>query len=329
MTTICATVLEWHTVETYRWCGLHGLGVSASSNRSLLEAAGQFYLAHGLPPILDQVVARALQSERALAGGHAIAAQDVAAIAYGGAQEIHTSASGAVGHRRIACNAEWLRDHVIFAYNPSGQRHDAPGLLEALFAHPQARGYVARISALALEASDALQRCDLGRLARAIRPYVTTFSAWAGGRLVNDETARITAGLGDALDRNGRGLLAWKFLGAGAASSLIALVGDGSHQAASDHLEGEGWVVVPVRLAGGLDWQESGPGEVRFVAGHRIDLVGAADLGQDRAIGVDGVCVALAIEPLSELTIRRPGPGLAPSPGESADPWAMSQGGGI
>jgi len=44
-----------------------------------------------------------------------------------------------------------------------------------------------------------------------------------------------------------------------------------------------------------------------------VDLIGAADLGQDRAVRRPGVCVALAVEPLSELWVRR-APAMDPGP---------------
>jgi hypothetical protein len=38
---------------------------------------------------------------------------------------------------------------------------------------------------------------------------------------------------------------------------------------------------------------------------HRFDLIGAADLGQDPAIGADGLCFGIAIRPCNRLFIER------------------------
>jgi hypothetical protein len=44
-------------------------------------------------------------------------------------------------------------------------------------------------------------------------------------------------------------------------------------------------------------------GEVRFTAGHRIDFIGAADLGQNVEIGLEGCCCSCAIEPRTEIVL--------------------------
>ncbi len=185
---------------------------------------------------------------------------------------------------------------------------------------------MARISALALQASDAVLRGDLGRLALAVRRYVTIFDAWTQGRLINDEVGRIAAGLGAAL---GHDLLAWKPPGAGSSSSIIALVRDGAARAALGYLEEQGWVAMPAILADGLQGEMNGPSVARFVAPYRIDLIGAADLGQDRRLRVNGICIAAAIEPLSELTMSFGTPDLEPAPAGWSGSWEMAAGSGI
>jgi hypothetical protein len=289
------------SIETYIMHGAPGFGISDSSTRGVLEAAGRHCRERGLPLDPEAIIASALELERALAHGRAVAADDVVPIVRGGATEVHTLASGAVRHEPIACDEGWVAEHLLFTYDPGGRRHRVPGSLEALFTHPHAGAYVTELSGLALRASDALGRCNAVTLADTMRCYVTLFDTWSGGRLTH-EAARQMAGRLEA--ELGRGLLAWKQPGAGAASSLVVLLADGVMHAARTLLARAGWVALPALVTGALDARADRPGgPIRITAGHRIDLVGAADLGQDPSIGVDGVCCSIAINPRCELTL--------------------------
>jgi len=71
---------------------------------------------------------------------------------------ISSNADGSFTHKPIDFDSEFIRRHLIFAYDPSGLRHDVPDLLESLFAHPKAGEFVMHISALALQAC--ITRCS-------------------------------------------------------------------------------------------------------------------------------------------------------------------------
>src|SRR3954447_7629397 len=81
----------------YRSLGVHGLGISASSNFSVLYQASQLYLKKGAPLCLEEVAEAALRFERRLALGLAVAANDVYPITYGGLLKVHTAANSGSG----------------------------------------------------------------------------------------------------------------------------------------------------------------------------------------------------------------------------------------
>ena len=301
MAVLTAAEPTTQTVEVYRWSDLHGMGFSFSSSRSALVCAGQLYYQFGCPPDPEAVLERAAHQERVAAGGRVVGLQDLAAIIHGEAVEVRTSAGGGVVVEHVGGDPLWLSEHALVAYEPRGTRHSAPGLLEGLFDHPRARDFVGRISELGARASEAYQRSDPAGLARAVGRYVDLFSEWTGGRYVNADAHQMASRLGSAL---GGRLLAWKPPGAGSASSLAALVdGPTALGEAVSVCRAWGWVAAPVALSEGLTCHlmESG---VTFTAPLRLDWVGAADLGADPAIGVDGTCFGIALEPRNELVIR-------------------------
>jgi hypothetical protein len=317
--------LEGHTTESYAWYGPCCVGMAASSNRAVLQAGALSYLDRGMPLMLDQVQDLALRIERAWANGLSIAGQDIPPIVHGGAGETHTAASGSVAYVRVKCDAAWVLESVVVAYRPDGRRHHVADLLQSLVGHPEARSTVARISALARAASAAFAECDIRRLAASVSAYVSTFDAWTGGRLIDDEANRVAAGLQAAL---GSGFHGWKPLGGGSADGLLALVGAGTKAAALAYLESQGWVAFPAVVARGLDWRVDGA-EVCFTAPYRIDFVGAADLGQSGSVGADGVCFGLAIEPRSELRLKVGSPPGHSAPGHQLDSWVLGDGANI
>jgi hypothetical protein len=128
----------------------------------------------------------------------------------------------------------------------------------------------------------------------------------------------------------GPDLLASKPPGGGASSSLVAVVADNARPAAEAFLRSRGWAVEPIRLTGGLVGQALGPETAYFRAGHRVDLIGAADLGQDVVVRRPGVCVALTVGPLSELWVRRGSTtGRVPIAVVNSDPLLMADGLGL
>ena len=291
--------------------GAAGYGISHSSLCAVLEAAGRVCREWEGSVDADAVIDLALGIERTRAKGRRIAADDVVPITRGGAGLVYTGESGSIRHRRIPCDESWVAGHLLFAHDPAGPRHRAPELLESLFAHPRAGEFVGSISATALQASAGLWRGDAPLLAVAIRRYVSIFDKWSGGRFVHDSVRKVVGELEGTL---GGGLLAWKPPGAGAASSLVALVADGAMGDARGALTRAGWEAGPLVVTGGLRCDVDGPGGLtRISAGHRVDLVGAADLGSDPSIGRDGICCSIAVEPRCELVLKAPRPGSNPS----------------
>ena len=71
-----------------------------------------------------------------------------------------------------------------------------------------------------------------------------------------------------------------------------------------DYFRGIKWWAIPAYVTGGVSGEfVKANGEVRITAGHRLDFVGAADLGQDLAIKEPGRCASCAIEPRTEILL--------------------------
>lgn len=292
---------------TYRSVEVHGIGISASSNFAVLYEATQFYLKHGLPLDRRRIAESALAFERRLAAGAALAANDVFPITFGGAVIVRTNCLNSpepVQLSPINCSGRFFSDHMVVAFDPQSDRHDVPGLLKSLFAHPRAVRFVSDISALSINAEQAVLNRDIQTLAVQVESYVSLFDQWTDGAYtsyVRSDALALKKELGPRLH-------AWKPPGGGATKSLIAFVSDReAGQAAVDFFRRLNWWAAPVTVTGGVDSaRNSNPrnSEMRFTAGHRIDIVGAADLGQDPRINVPGICCSIAVEPRTELVVH-------------------------
>jgi hypothetical protein len=66
------------------------------------------------------------------------------------------------------------------------------------------------------------------------------------------------------------------------------------------------WWCSPLYVSSGVCGEfVKSDGHVRITAGHRLDFVGAADVGQDSDIAENGVCCSCAIEPRSEIILEQ------------------------
>jgi hypothetical protein len=176
-----------------------------------------------------------------------LAAQDVGVEILGGAAVTRTWASGKMAFRRIPFDSEWLRHHALLTFRPDGRRHHAAVTLQDLFGHPEARDFVARISALVPDATDAFARRDAIGLANPMRQCVCQFDARSQGRFLSPDVRQLTDCLGRLLsDRH----LVTKPAGAGAASCALVLVADPNALRVAQHLaRSEGWVAEPASIA--------------------------------------------------------------------------------
>lgn len=267
---------------------LHGLGFGTSSMAAVLDAAVPWGGRVNVP--LQTVAHNALRAERG--EGRCVAAQDVWTVTFGGVGIVTTAANGTVGGYAVRgfdpglAGSAWLAEHLLIAWNPAGQRHEAPDLLERLFEHPARAWFVDFFSDLAEHAAHALELRDAGLLAACVNTYRKCFDAWSGG-----EHTHHAWSVGSRLQSNGA--LGWKCPGAGGCASLVVVTdGPAGMADCARYLHGCGWASLPAHVTGGLRVADG----VASV-GHRVDLIGAADLGQDPSIGLPGRCLALAVEP--------------------------------
>jgi galactokinase/mevalonate kinase-like predicted kinase len=301
-----------HSEEKYTHIGVPGGGIGDSSVCHALHAAAT--LCQKRQKLDRQVIAAmALADERKDAGGRFLAADDVLPIVFGGAGEVFTYVDGSYTHNPVELDPEYIHEHFIFAFNPTGQRHDVAQLLQSLYSHPRAGDFVRSISDLALEASHAAQNKQSELLVNAMQNYVDQFQEWTGDRMILPIVKEIADRLRAEL---GSGFWGWKPPGGGAAESLLAAVETGAARLTIQRLHQWGWKAMRVNTSPGFYYIVSRGGRrIRLSAPHRIDVVGGADLGQDPEIGVDGVCFSIAIEPRCtlDLTFAEPrfGPDIA------------------
>lgn len=281
---------------------LCGFGFAFSSVDALLSAATAQLLRGGLPLDRRKVLTDALVAEREAAGGIALAANDVAPIVQGGAVLVHTTAGffasgipvpGDTSVEPVSHDADWLTQHLAVAVNPDGARHNAPGLIERLVSHAGATRFIDRLTVLAEVAARAVRQSDIRGLASTMKEYVVLFDDWTDG-VYTSEVREIIEHVEFAL---GSDVLAVKPPGAGAASALAFLLPDvDARDRVLHHLHSLGWHAAPGVVTHGVRARVAADGHVVSV-GHRLDLIGAADLGADAHIARDGTSFAVAIEP--------------------------------
>jgi hypothetical protein len=251
-----------------------------------------------------------LRFERRWAQGAAVAADDVYPITYGGLVKVLTRPNcragdsiedGEVLVEHVSHDPAWIAEHVVVAFDPHGERHDVPNLLADLCADPKAKTFVAELSNLAQAAADAISKRSVHDLASTITKYKVVVDGWMNGRHLS-HTSDIAAKLLEAMPNEVAG---WKPPGAGASKSIIVIVREKPDRTkVIDFFAAQGWTAIPAYVTTGVSGEFlTADGHVRLTAGHRIDFVGGADIGQDVSIGVEGTCCSCAIEPRSELVI--------------------------
>jgi galactokinase/mevalonate kinase-like predicted kinase len=286
----------------YRQPDLGGMGFSASSTRLVLDITRELYIETGDVPTKHDVARKALELERRLANGRAVAANDVYPIVFGGVLNTHTQLVTIVPEP-LRNAEEWLGQHLSIAFNPNGKRHCAPGLLEKLFQDQDTgQDYVRMISYFAEIAGAAIRARDVNNLARAITRYRWAFDAWTQGAYIS-RTKKMARKLKKALSRE---VLSWKPPGAGACESLIILSpNQDARNAVIQFLRSQSWYATAVAVTTGMSVENLPGDKLRISAGYRLDLVGAADLGQDASIQQKGCCCSCAIGPRAEILMSR------------------------
>lgn len=289
--------------------GVHGQGFSSSSNLEVLLAVLRLIVRGTRRVRLSAVAHAALAAERHLAGGACVAANDVFPIVYGRVGMTETSpiaspSTGASLAKAIRPDTRYLpirhdpsamARHIVVAVDPNGTPHHVPDLLGRIFKDRRAPGFVCRVSALTDRGAAALGNNDFPELADAMNVYRSEFDQLTGGSF----TSAVAPEMKRLLRKFGTSDLGWKPSGAGACKSLILVVDDPDRGAAvARFLKELGWQAGLLRLSAGLTIKRARSGmRIDLSAGHRIDLIGAADLGQDVRVGVAGRCLACAVEP--------------------------------
>jgi len=279
-----------------------GLGFSASSNETVLRVALRFYLVNGRIPTPEELAKEALKFERRMANGRAVAANEVYPIVFGGIQLLHSYLVRVMPEPVLGAE-EWLGQYLCMAFNPNGGRQIAKAVPEKLFQNQKAgRCYVREISRFAEASGSALKRHDLLNLGHGMNEFRRTFDQWTDG-VYTSRTKAMIRKLEKAVPS---GIIAWKPPGAGGCESLTILSpNQEARDAVIQHLRKLGWWAAPVSVTGGFSMEISPRNAVRVTAGYRLDLIGAADLGQDATIRQSGCCLSLAIEPRAEMILDR------------------------
>ena len=285
----------------------HGMGLSGSSNLSVLLSASREILTSYPNLPLFRIAHQAHEHETILANGQTIAAQDVYPIVFGGTQMIKTFPDtldekgrkiGKVKTEPFVINQKLLDRHFFVAYHKKGKKHDAIAVLNKLPEHKYAAEIVAEISQIAIKMKAFILAEDLVKIGDCFDRYREIFNNWSDNAYT-DGLSRVVEKLKTKI---GKDLISWKPPGAGGSDSIAFLISNSeSRKIAEEFIRDLGWTVMPVRVTKGLEFGGSRKREIVLSAGYRFDFIGAADLGQDLRVGQFGVCCSCAIEPRAEL----------------------------
>ncbi|HCN31006.1 MAG TPA: hypothetical protein DIT64_20285 [Verrucomicrobiales bacterium] len=290
---------------------LRGLGFSSSSVESVLRTAVSVgvrpllleLLAGRLPPEhFRSVIARTALDDERRAAGAAIAGNDVYPIVHGGVVSASVDlAFGGMRTRVVDADSDFLSRHFFLAWNPNGKMHSVSAALSNCFSDPVAGCRVRSLSALAGEMTRNLEKQDWRACGQGFLDYNREFQAWSKSYLSPSVASRMSS----LVSRAGKDRLpGWKHPGAGDAESVL-LVCDGRSETISflrSEFQSCGWEFQPVRGQGGLQVSLDTPGQKLTVsAPHRVDFIGAADLGADARIAVEGTCLACAVGPRLQI----------------------------
>ncbi|MBC7924458.1 MAG: hypothetical protein H7039_02270 [Bryobacteraceae bacterium] len=294
---------------TYRSLSVHGMGISASSNFAVLYEASQLYLRNGAPVPREEVAKAALLFERRWASKLAVAADDVYPITYGGMLKVITEVDPPIVRtEQVPFDPCWIADHVVVAFDPYGKRHEAEKFLERLVGHRDAKGYVEEFSDYAATACEAMTpgRENLEALAGVVNKYRESFDKWTFNEktMSSDYTHNVRKVAEHLMSLFH--IRAWKPPGAGASKSLILITeGRAVTDAVVTYLTEKGWWASPAIATTGICGEfVRSDRKIRITAGHRIDFIGAADLGQDERINTRGICCSCAVEPRTMIVFE-------------------------
>ena len=289
----------------YDFNGHPAVGMSASSNKAILHAVFDCLVEGQLETVLqltkatiESTLKRALDTESSRVEGRKVAGQDVTAICTGDVSLISTS-PGRLPRSEIVRGVQaGLEGHLLFGFDPNGTKHHIPELLTRLLEHPKAKSLVKKISRLALDAKQAMETNNLQALGNHMSDYRELLTIWNPNFVlpaVGEMASRLQTNLGN-------NLYAWKPPGGGSATSIFAIVEE--VEPAVEILTKQGWIAFPVTVSEGLRIRDRQQNRLTITAPHRLDFIGYADLGENPAIGVEGHCLAVAVEPTSSLTIQ-------------------------
>lgn len=280
-----------------------GRGLSASSVKSVLRAGIEMVL-EGRDPQqhLVSLARTALRQERAGRDERGIAAQDVYSIVYGGVSLMRFSGREDVSVQAVRADEEWLAHHLLIAWKPDAEPHNAPIHLEELLKHAQRLKFVRQLTEQAELAATAVTMRDLSGLAKTItRAREILQVEWSQGKGITQEVQNLITWL---QNEPRSGLLAWKLPGAGNSASVLLLTRNLNK--AKLLVENRGWVTIPVNTTRGIE-ADTRDGRKLVMAGSRVDLVGGADLIHDQqafpGTQETGACCSIAIRPRSWLEV--------------------------
>ncbi|MEI7687656.1 MAG: hypothetical protein WCL32_21835 [Planctomycetota bacterium] len=292
----------------YAWLAA---GFSAGTVRFVLRAVSDLWLRKRCIPSRGEIFRVALDYEHGLSNCYWLARQDVASIIYGGVNLVRTRPA-AKPHERPSVAVEkvrvpdvFIRKHIAIGFDSLGDKHRTDSVLMPLIERPGAKQYVADLAkisnstAKSLRSSDDAQRLDgLAKGVNAARE--TFFEGWGDGLgMIHPDSLAMAA----RLKRSRRvGLLAWKPPGSGNASSIGVVARNA--QAAVEVMREAGWTATVAIVCGGAVLNECPDGNGAWIrCGMRFDVAGGSDIGVHPSIASPGVCLNVAVEPVSFMLL--------------------------
>lgn len=292
------------TREAYEWSGLYGIGLASSSVASCAGAIRDMLHTGRIPKPndedLSEIASRALELER-IGSDFDVAAQDVYTIVFGGIRCVYTAPKAIVKTERILmADPAFFDTHGFYCWCPSPERHKAPVTLSRLLSHARATDYVKTFSALSTEGAEAIEMSQIDRLIKVVSQYGDLYDEWAGVCRLS----KLAQSLKKSMSANLRENFSLTPLGAGFADSFLFLgESPGETAAAARFAEESGWRMMQLQPVSGICLVIN-KNQLSASIPHRVDLIGAADLGTSEGLSVAGTCLSLAVAPTNHLTFE-------------------------
>jgi hypothetical protein len=187
-----------------------------------------------------------------------------------------------------------IEKYAIFATHKQPDRHNAPNKLKYLLSHPKAKEYIQKFSQLSKSSVESISKKDIYGLIYSIREYNILYEEWIGSGRYSDKSLKCLEKFKDIFSEKD---FAINPVGAGFADSFL-LISNNTELSIemAKFIDNDSWCVRYLKPSSGLNI-EVFDNYIEATVPLRVDLIGAADLGEDPMVNAAGACLSVAVEP--------------------------------